>query len=65
MNKDIQDNVSRIIEDRIPWNEAIEIFDLHDGNLQAVYVRYIYCMSDYVTLLNILNDDSYVVQDKK
>lgn len=52
INKDIViSNVDTIIDDRLTWDEAVEMFNINDINLQKIYIRYIIKKYGYMTAL--------------
>jgi hypothetical protein len=44
-------NVDIIIDNRLTWNEAIDMFNINDTNLQKIYIRYIIKKYGYMTAL--------------
>lgn len=58
----IIDHIDLIVDSRMTWKEAIEQFELYDGNLQKVYIRYMVQKYGYMTTLFIVNDGSVVSQ---
>jgi hypothetical protein len=65
MNKNhIVNNINIIIDNNMTWTEAIEEFDIHDINLQKVYMRYIIKECGYMKALLLLENDD-MVQDEE
>lgn len=50
----IMHNIDIIIDDGLTWKEAIERFQLNDGNIQRIYIRYIIKKYGYMTSLLLL-----------
>lgn len=56
MSTQITLNVATIIEEKMSWKQAIELFELHDGNMQRVYLRYIIKNYGYNAALSLVKD---------
>lgn len=58
MNPSIQikNNISIIIENNMSWSDAVSQFDLHDLNLQKVYLRYIIKEYGYMKALLLIQE---------
>lgn len=57
VNAKIENNITSIVEEQIKWKEAIVMFQLEEGNIQRVYLRYIIKKYGYLTALSLINDD--------
>jgi hypothetical protein len=55
----IINNINIIIDSNMTWQEAIDQFEIHDVNLQKVYLRYI--ISEYGYMKALLLVDNAVV----
>jgi hypothetical protein len=58
----ILNNINIIYDNNMTWEEAIEQFDIHDVNLQKVYLRYIIVEYGYMKALLLV--DNAVVQNE-
>jgi hypothetical protein len=58
VNKEITINCKRIIDENITWNRAKDMFSLHDGNLQKVYLRYILIVYNINKATLLVNEDN-------
>lgn len=57
MSTQINLNIATIVEEKMTWKQAIELFELHDGNLQRVYLRYIIKKYGYNTALSLVKGE--------
>jgi hypothetical protein len=55
-------NINIIYDNDMTWSEAIEQFDIHDVNLQKVYLRYIIVEYGYMKALLLI--DNGLVQNE-
>jgi hypothetical protein len=63
MKKDIHisksriiNNINIIIDNNMSWDEAIKEFEIHDANLQKVYLRYIITEYGYMKALLLVDN---------
>lgn len=52
----VVNNVNIIMDSNMTWKEAIDHFDIHDINLQKVYLRYIIIEYGYMKALLLIDN---------
>jgi hypothetical protein len=52
----IINNINIIIDNNMTWKEAVDQFDIHDVNLQKVYLRYIITEYGYMKALLLIDN---------
>lgn len=52
----VVNNVNIIMDSNMTWKDAVEHFQIHDVNLQKVYLRYIIAEYGYMKALLLLDN---------